>query len=59
VLAKNLTKTFSNVPIYAIITSAIDKKVRKGLFLVCPDKGQAKIWSPQYSFQFYFNMEDF
>jgi hypothetical protein len=33
VFAKNFTKTFSNVAICGIITSAIGKKVRIGLFL--------------------------
>ena len=32
---KKFTKRFSNIDIYDIINSAIGKKVRKGLFLVC------------------------
>ena len=33
---KKFTKRFSNIDIYDIISSAIGKKVRNGLFLVCP-----------------------
>jgi hypothetical protein len=49
-----MLKTFSNLVIYDIITDAIEEKVRKGLFLACPDKGRAQKRSPQHSFQFNF-----
>jgi hypothetical protein len=32
---KKFTKRFSNIDIYDIISNAIGKKVRKGLFLAC------------------------
>jgi hypothetical protein len=53
-LVKKMLKTFSNLVIYDIITDAIEEKVRKGLFLACPDKGRAQKRSPQHSFQFNF-----